>query len=370
MEKSKLKILFFIASLRSGGAERVASTLVNFWAEQGHEICFVTLDTSENDFYKLHNNIGRHELNLYGANTSLFSKFKTIFKRVNGLFKIIKSVNPDVVVSFMDTSNLYAIAAGKLAGTKVIISERTYPPFFNNANLFDKLRKFIYKFSNAFVAQTSEVQDWAKEFLPRSVKNIIIANPLPDKYLNVKSEIQKKNVVLAVGRLSFEKGFDVLIKSYAIIAKKYPKWSLEIVGNGVEMHNLETLINNLNMQKFIKLKGISDDISKDYSKAQIFVLSSMVEGFPNVLLEAMSHGLAPVSFDVKCGPRDLIKHNINGLLVAEREPTVLAKSIELLIKDEAKRHELSSAALNVRKTCDIVTISNKWLQLFSEIILK
>lgn len=370
MEKSKLKILFFIASLRSGGAERVASTLVNYWAEQGYEIDFVTLDTAANDFYKLHKNIKRFELDLYGASSGLIEKFIRIFKRIYLLKALIKKSKPDAVLSFMDTNNIYAVAAAKLASAKVIVSERTYPPFYNSGNFFDKLRKFLYIFSNAHVAQTSEVKEWADEFLPSSVKSVVISNPLPEKYSNPELPKERGNIVIAVGRLSFEKGFDLLIKAYAAIAKKNENWCLEIVGDGPEKSNLEELIKSLGMADYIKLKGLSHDISQDYKRAKIFVLSSLVEGFPNVLLEAMSHGLAPVSFDSKCGPKDVIEQNKNGILVSSKDEKLLAKELDDLINDSKKQQTFSENALKVRTDFSIDKISQKWIDLVKDIAAK
>lgn len=370
MEKSKLKILFFIASLRSGGAERVASTLVNYWAEQGYEIDFVTLDTSGNDFYKLHKNIKRFELDLYGASSGLIEKFIRIFKRIYLLRALIKKSKPDMVLSFMDTNNIYAIVAAKLASAKVIISERTYPPFYNSGNFFDKLRKFIYRFSNAHVAQTSEVKEWADEFLPSSVKSVVISNPLPEKYSNPELPKDRGNIVIAVGRLSFEKGFDLLIKAYAAIAKKNKNWCLEIVGDGPEKSNLEELIKSLGMADYIKLKGLSHDISQDYKRAKIFVLSSLVEGFPNVLLEAMAHGLAPISFDSKCGPRDIIQHLQNGILVESKNAAKLAEELDQLIVNNAMQNKLSKNALTIKNDYSLKSISNKWIDIINTIVLK
>lgn len=367
MGASKLKILFFIASLRSGGAERVASNLVNYWAEQGYEIDFVTLDTSANDFYKLHKNVIRYELDLYGASSGLINKFQRIFKRIRLLRALIQKSKPHVVISFMDTNSIYAIASAKLASAKVIISERTYPPFYNNGNLFDKFRKFVYKFADAHVAQTSEVKEWADEFLPKSAKNVVIANPLPEKHTNLELPKERDNVVLAVGRLSFEKGFDLLIKAYSSIAKKHSDWRLEIVGDGIERSELEELIKKLDMSNYIKLKGLSLDISKEYSCAKIFVLSSLVEGFPNVLLEAMSHGLAPVSFDSKCGPKDVIEHNKNGILVSSKDVKLLAKELNDLINDSKKQQTFSENALKVRTDFSIEKISQKWIDLIASL---
>ena len=368
--ESKLKILFFIASLRSGGAERVACTLVNYWAEHGYEIDFVTLDTAANDFYKLHKNIKRFELDLYGASSGVIDKLSAIIKRIYLLRKIILSSKPDVVLSFMDNNNIYAITAAKLSYAKVVVSERTYPPFFNNGNLFDKFRKFVYRFANAHVAQTSEVKEWADKFLPKSVKSVVIANPLPEKYTDIELAKERDNIVLAVGRLSFEKGFDLLIKAYSSIAKKHSDWRLEIIGDGPDKDKLNDLIESLNMSDYIKLKGLSYDISKEYNNAKIFVLSSLVEGFPNVLLEAMAHGLAPISFDSKCGPRDIIQHLQNGILVESKNAAKLAEELDQLIVNHAMQNKLSKNALTIKNDYSLKSISNKWIDIFNTIVLK
>lgn len=144
-----MKILFFIASLRSGGAERVGTTLCNHWASIGHNVIMVTEDVVQNDFYQLVPTIQRYTLNTYQSRTNIFTKLSALMKRIFSLRRIMRQVKPDVVLAFMPTSNMIATLAAMRTGIPVVISERVYPQYFHDGDLFDRIRKFIYKFADA-----------------------------------------------------------------------------------------------------------------------------------------------------------------------------------------------------------------------------
>ena len=205
--------------------------------------------------------------------------------------------------------------------------------------------------SDAFVTQTyADLKNY--NFLKRSY---VIYNPIKiEKFdLNVK----KQNIVLGVGRLDKQKGFDVLIKAFKKIGKD--DWKLLIAGDGPERERLETLIKKLGSTN-IELIGKTKEIFKYYSQASIFVLSSNKEGFPNVLIEAMAFGCAVVSFDCPYGPAEIIENGVNGILVKNQDENGLKEAIELLIKDEELRKKLSKEAIKVREKYSIEKIVKEW----------
>lgn len=358
-----MKIVFLISSLRGGGAERVASTLCNHWANNGQQIVMITMDDAENDFYQSNKAITRYSINAYKSSNNILSKIWSNISRLLKIRQIIKQHQPDVVVSFMDVSNMIAILACIGTGIPVVISERTYPPYYNHNNLFDLLRKNIYKLSSAFVAQTSNVASWAREFLINKPITVI-ANPLDNNGLLADLDQPRANNIIAVGRLCPEKGFDLLITAFSKCQVAYPDWSLLIIGEGPERKNLEQQIQDLGLTARVKLMGQIAAPQTYYASSKIYVLSSRVEGFPNVLLEAMAHELAVISFDCTSGPADIISNKINGLLVPAQDEQQLLEAMQLLLQDEQLRTKLSKQAIKVRDVFNINIISVQWLKIF------
>lgn len=360
-----MKILFLIASLRGGGAERVAANLCNHWANLGHEVTLVTFDDPEHDFYISDPKIKRHSLACFKTSTNKFQKIMSNLNRITKLRNIVRKTQPTVVVSFMDVANMLAVMACFGLKIPVVISERTYPPYYNDNNLFDKIRKFIYRFTHAFVAQTNNVGAWAAEFLSTN-KITVIANPVTVKDVQDLS-VERENVILAMGRLGPEKGYDMLIQAFAQLHAQHSDWKLKIVGEGQERENLQKQINALDLQNKISLPGQTTQTQIEFCKAKIFTLTSRVEGFPNVLIEAMAHGMPAVSFDCNSGPADIIEHDINGILVKANDVQALTAALLRLVNNPDLRQKLSTEAINLRHKYSLDTISDAWLTLFNKV---
>jgi GalNAc-alpha-(1->4)-GalNAc-alpha-(1->3)-diNAcBac-PP-undecaprenol alpha-1,4-N-acetyl-D-galactosaminyltransferase len=378
-----MKILFFISSLRAGGAERVASLLCNYWAnidnknnneereekEEKIEVGLLSLDLPENDFYHINNKIKRYYTDYYCVNNknNILKRLYFNLIRILRVRNTINIVKPDVIISFMDIQNMVVLVANLFTGIPVVISERAYPPYYNDGNLFDWLRKKIYSLSQVFVAQVNEVAIWARKFL-KQTKIVVIPNPLDSKIFEsiIEAEVkahERKNYILAVGRLCKLKGFDLLIEAYYKCYKDYPEWRLLIIGEGDDRVELEAKINKLGLHEQVKLIGQVINPGEYYKIAKIFVLSSRTEGFPNVLLEAMAHGLAVISFNCKTGPADIIKNGENGLLIPAEDVGALAEALKKLMSDDLLRQKISGEAFEVRDQYKIDIIAKKWLSI-------
>ena len=154
---------------------------------------------------------------------------------------------------------------------------------------------------------------------------------------------------VAVGRLSYEKGFDRLIDAFAQTARQCPDWNLLIVGDGPEKLKLQEVAQNAGLQDRVFFPGWRESPWPTIPKSSIAVLPSRYEGFPNALLEAMSHGLAPIAFDCESGPSEIITHNKDGLLISQDDVTALAAAMESLANNDATRTSLATAALSVNE---------------------
>ena len=352
-----MQIVFIISSLGSGGAERVLVNIANELVNRGYEIVIATF-SNEGSFYLLDKRIVHKKLDLMQKSSNILESLINSIKRIIKLKKFLKKENPDVVVSFMTHTNILSIIAAKLNKQKIIISERIAYDFYGKkVNL---IKRIIYPLSDYLILQTQgDLNNY--HFVK---KKKVIYNPLFIK--NYKDFlIDKDKYILAVGRLDKQKGFDILIETYAKIDMD---WKLFIVGEGEERENLQNLIKKLNLKEKVILLGRKKDIFEWYKKASIFVLSSKREGFPNVLIEAMAFKCAVVSFDCPYGPGEIIENYKNGLLVKNQDSKELQNAIELLIKNEELRNYLGANAIKVREKYNIQKIVDEWEKIIKEII--
>ena len=173
-------------------------------------------------------------------------------------------------------------------------------------------------------------------------------------------------VVLGAGRLNRQKGFDLLVSAFARVAPSHRDWRLRICGQGQEREELERLVAEQGLQGIAKLPG-PRDLGEEIGKASVFVLSSRFEGFPLVLLEAMSVGMAVVSFDCPTGPRDLVEDGRNGLLVPANDVEALAAAIARMMDDEELRRRCAAAAPGSVRAYSAEAVGRRWEELLSEV---
>ena len=372
MLKEKKHIFFTLSSMQGGGAERVASLLCNHWASKGYEVTLVPTYSGKGQcLYELNPAVKLD----YLADHVRFHKIPIIGKiiRLLALRKLIKNRKPDVIISFLTDVNIGTLLATCSLSIPVIVSERTYQPMMPLGSFLENLRKITYPWANAVVVQTQEARQWQEESTPKA-KVHVIPNPLifpvpNDTPTRAPAEFMKDGClhILAVGRLSQEKGHIDLIHAMAQLIKQSTKIKLIILGEGKERDALETAIKTLDLEQHVNLVGRVGNLHDWYQVADLYVMSSHFEGFPNSLLEAMAYGKPSISYDCPVGPRNLIKHNINGLLVPLAEGSNgLAVAIRSLIEDPKLRKNLSHNALSARHHYALDGITSQWEELFDK----
>ena len=352
-----MKILFVISSLSAGGAERVLSLLANELSED-HEVSIATL-SDEPSFYPIDPRVTLRPLGLLRPSRSVGERLRQSLRRIGVLRDLIRSEDPDIVVSFMTQTNLLSIVAARLSGKPVIVSERIAYDF-QRALPVRTLRRMIYPLADMLVVQSRG--DAGHYGWMHSVE--VIPNPVA--YTPERIDFSAKEpLILGVGRLDPQKGFDRLIEAFARLDHR--RWRLVIAGEGPERANLERLIAAQRLDN-VTLIGRQKEIESWYRRASIFVLSSRREGFPNVLLEAMAHGCACVAFDCPYGPGEIIEADRDGILVPDQDLTALTESLGRLMEDASLRARLGKRAEAVRERYGIQTVVSRWEAIMKKVV--
>ena len=288
-------------------------------------------------------------------------------RRLLALREAILEYNPDIIVSFLTNVNVATLLASVFLKVPVVVSERIYPPSLPLDRLLKKLRKITYSRAKAVVMQTGKGLDWLSANCPGS-NGCVIPNPVvfpipaPEPKVDPCSILKPdRRLVITVGRLEKQKGFDILIDAYARLTEDFPDWDLVILGEGSEHIRLNEQIGRKGVSSRISLPGRVGNIADWYARADFFVMSSRFEGFPNVLIEAMAYGLPVVSFDCDTGPKDIIENEVNGILVSLDEGEKgLSLAMVKMMREAKKRKIMAEASKMVCKKFSIRTIGKHW----------
>jgi glycosyltransferase involved in cell wall biosynthesis len=371
----KRRLLICIHCMSSGGAERVTANLANYWATKGWDITIVTLTQQNLDFYELLPSVKRISLELAGdPGNSLVGLWQNI-SRIVALRRVLKEVKPDIALGMMTAVNVVlAFAALGLPKLRTIGAEHNHPPQKPLGFLWETLRSNTYGLLDAVTALASEGESWIKS--NTNAKRIfVIPNavtwPLPEHEPKISPSSfhqPERQLLLAVGRLHNQKGFDWLIEAFSNLTHKHPNWDLVILGEGSLRSALERQVKESGSEKRIFLPGRVGNLSDWYKSADIYVMSSRYEGFGNTLVEAMAHGLAVLSFDCDTGPRDIIRHEVDGLLVPPKDIAALTATLDKMMGNDALRSQLAERAIDARERFSMEKITKQWEHLFDEVL--
>jgi glycosyltransferase involved in cell wall biosynthesis len=204
------------------------------------------------------------------------------------------------------------------------------------------------------------------EKLGDSVRLACIPNGIPAQVDAPREE--RAPIVIAAGRLTPQKGFDLLVEAFAQVHARHPDWRLHIFGHGRLRLKLTAQIQQRGLSDVVILRGLTRDLDAELARASIFVLSSRKEGLPMVLLEAMAAGLPVVSFNCPTGPAEVMEHGVNGLLVPAQDVSGLADGISRLIEDRSGREEMGRAARLTSARYEMPAIAAQWKDLFTDLV--
>lgn len=354
-------VCFLIGNLNnSGGTERVTSLIANKLCEDNrYNIFILSLWEGQKPFFSLNTNIKTYSL--YNIKPSFK---RQLFPTIKKIRNFVKDNQIDVLIDVDSILCVFTVPALIGLSTKHICWEHFN--FKTNLGLrYRDLGRFLAtKFCDYIVVLTKK----DKEFWEDGIKNIrariiVIPNPTPYEYNNYIPNFDNK-IVLAVGRLTFQKGFDLLLQAWKQVVSVKEDWKLQIVGNGEDESKLKNLANQLNITDSVEFIPATKNIVEYYQSASIFCLSSRFEGFGMVILEAMSFGLPVVSFNCEVGPDELVEHHKNGLLAEPLNITDLSDCLlEMMnVPDEIyKKYVLNSKTYSNKYL--IGNIVDKWIEI-------
>lgn len=332
-----MKLLFYINAIHDGGAERVMINLTSQFAKAGNEVILLTsfVDTWE---YPVAPDVRRLTMEQEEIKQN---KLMRNYTRIKKLRAICKQEKPDVLISFMAEPNFRALIATAGLPVKTIVSVRN-DPNREYAGIIGKIvGKVLLPTADGCVFQTVDAQQWFPKRLQE--KSEVIFNAVAESFFETNRKIPQN--VVAAGRLVKAKNHSMLIRAFAKVAPKFPEEKLLIYGEGKGRNDLECLIKELKLDSRVVLMGATEQVEDVLAEAKVFVLSSDYEGMPNALMEALAVGVPSVSTDCPCGgPRMLIEHEKNGLLVPVNDEDAMAEAMERLLLDLAFAETLGNKA--------------------------
>ena len=369
-DPTPMRVTFVISSLGLGGAERTMSIMANYWAAKGWDITLICLDGSATPFYELHPNVHHVPLGVSGASSNAFVGVTNNWVRIRAVRRTIISNRPDVVISFMETLNVLTIIATRFLRIPVVVSEHMLPwiPLYEYGStrtplshlIWKMLRARTYPFCSLLVVLSAE---YGRYYAPSiQARTKVIPNCV--KYV-AEDAVSLPNgasrpLIIAMGRLAAEKGFDHLLTAFSRLGDKFPQWFLVILGEGPMRTELESMIAQLGLSRRAHLAGA---VAKPYAylqQADLFVLSSRFEAFPNALLESMAAGVPVVSYDCCEGVRDIVRDGVDGVLVPPGNLEALVSAMENVMNDQAKRSRMADRAMEVRERFSVEKIMQMW----------
>jgi GalNAc-alpha-(1->4)-GalNAc-alpha-(1->3)-diNAcBac-PP-undecaprenol alpha-1,4-N-acetyl-D-galactosaminyltransferase len=363
-----MKVTLVIGGMGMGGAERVMSILANYWATHGWEVTLITLvDRSKPSFYPLDPKIQLVQLGVTGDSGNPVMAIVKIWQRVRVLRQAIIASAPDVAIGFMATSGVMSVLACWNLGIPVIVSKRIYPAMSEANRVWKLLMKWTYPFADLVVVLTKS----ALSFYPpdKGYRAIVLPNPvIVPPATDLIDGLLPTPTLIAVGRLAPQKGFDLLITAFAKIQHDYPDWHLTILGEGESRLELEELRSEYQLIDRVHLPGKVTNVHDYLRQADIFVMSSRCEGFPNALCEAMACGLPVISTDCLSGPREIITDRVDGILVATEDVESLAMGLSELMSDPAKRQQLAHAAPQILERFGLEQVMSLWTDTVKQVV--
>lgn len=360
-----MKILFVSGNMGNGGAQRVIAVVANALAEKGHEVLLLLFNRCEGEYFV------SEKVKI----TSLADNYE-LYKKINPISAMIKirgylrKEKPAVAVGFIQGG--YALFLSSLGmKLKKVASARVDPKkILEYKGLRAEINKLWFQAADAVVLQTESQLEHVRD-IPWKRKTVI-PNPVSENALQKQlPDYRKKcDTIIMAGRLEVQKNYILAFEALERIQPEFPNVKLIVFGEGSQKESLQKEIIKRKLDNIVLLKGWSQNLMDEFSKADLYILSSDFEGMPNALMEAMACGLPCVSTDCPTGPSALIKNNENGYLVPVGDVQAMSAAIKrvLLMSGEEREKMGLKARATMRDSFNCNAIAEKWENLFEHLI--
>lgn len=353
------KLLFIIESLGGGGAQSVLTTIINEWKKSTLKINLLTFKPKKFDRFLIDKDIKRIIIQKSNKSNSSIIRF---FNNIFFIFKLrnfLKRTDYDIILSFITSTNLLVLIASIGLKKKIIVSERNDIEYQHTSILKKIIRFFMYKYAFFVTSNIHKSLKIMEKYVSKK-KLIFLPNPVRFSYKFYNKKESK--IILSIGRLNKQKGYDILLDAFSNFYKKpeFNNWKLYILGEGPDKKKLEKVIEKLNLSRSVFLLGYSEP-TQYYKKASIYIQSSIFEGMPNSVLEAMMFKV-PTILNIKIrGIRYLAKDKVSCLYFNNNKDDLYKKLLFLVKRTEIKNRIVKNAFREVNKY-DKKKISKVWLE--------
>lgn len=376
-----MKIAYCIAGTRhSGGMERVLANKANYLVKQGYEVVIITTDQRDApSFFPLNKKIKCYDLGINYEENNGRSFFNKLIhypgkqrKHKKRLIDLLKKEKPDITISMFcnDISFMPHIKDG---------SKKILEIHFSKYKRIQYGRKGLWKLADRWLSRQDE--KWVRRFDKfvvlteedrRYWGNLHNITVIPNARTFTPSQTadMENKKVIAVGRYTYQKGFERLIEAWHLIIPDFPDWRLEIVGDGEQRAMLKEMTARYGIENSVVLVPANNEIEKHYLSSSVYAMTSRYEGLPMVLLEAQAFGLPIISFNCKCGPSDIVDNGKNGFLVEESDIPAFASQLRKVMADIELRKKMSRNALETSKKFSVEPVMSHWMQLFKSLTEK
>ena len=354
-------ITFVVPSLQAGGAENIVSTMANYWVKSGARVTIFSMSAKEETpFYNLDSAILFRPLGLAERSGNVLSACKNTARRISILKRALGKEKPDLIISVLTETSILTILSTRGLGIPVIVAEHSDPYCYPSSGIWRGMRRISYLSAARIVVLNKHASSYFER--SNSGKVVIIPNSVQQCRAVSEGEAcpERKQWIVCMGRLSEEKGFDILLQAFSRVSNLFNEWRVIILGEGPQRHNLENMVSDLGVQDRVEFRGQVNNPDKILVRAGIFVLSSRSEAFPMGLCEAMSCGCPVIATQYHSGVFDLIQPEYDGLVVPKENVTALSQALSRLLGDSSLRLRLGKSAREIVSRYNIESVMRLW----------